>query len=52
MNNPTTALRSEINRLRKALRDLVAMNMRLDPTDEDRREMQAAIVLLKRAEPN
>ena len=37
----------KIKQLRKALRDLVAMNKRLDPTDEDRSEMKAAMRVLK-----
>ena len=36
-----------VRRLRKVLRDLVAMNRRLDPTDAERREMKAAVRVLK-----
>jgi hypothetical protein len=33
----------KISNLRKALRELVAMKRRLDPTDAERREMKAAV---------
>jgi hypothetical protein len=47
MTNSSLNLRGEIKRLRKALRNLIAMNRRLDPTDEERREMKAALLALK-----
>lgn len=47
MSVPEMNAQQQIKQLRSALRDLVAMNRRLDPTDENRRAMKTAIRLLE-----